>query len=295
MSPDLPILPAPPRADRGEMFRIALNLTLFSALAAAILGGVWLATERYAAAARLAGEKRAIGELLGLGESAEVTEVEQFMAAAAREVVYRAHAYGDDAGPVRTVTFSFEGELRGREDLAAPAAAPAGEGAEAALEPLGRMFVARQDGALAGFVVEGEARGYKNRIRFFVALDSAFQVAGVRVLEHEEDPGLGAEIATPWFEGQYIGRSAGDVAKLTVTKDPMPEDWRAALAGLARTPVADWRAKHGALLAREGPKPIYAVTGATISSKAVTDGVKATVDHFRRRWQLLAPYLEDRP
>jgi Na+-translocating ferredoxin:NAD+ oxidoreductase RnfG subunit len=33
------------------------------------------------------------------------------------------------------------------------------------------------------------------------------------------------------------------------------------------------------------------VTGATISSRALTDGVRTTVDHFRRRWALIAPQL----
>ncbi len=147
--------------------------------------------------------------------------------------------------------------------------APLAEG----LVPLGRMFVAKRAGIPAGFVVEGESRGFKKRIRLFVALRPDFSIADMRVIEHEEDPGLGAEVATPWFRGQFTGRTAAEVAKLDVTKDPMPEDWRAAL------------------LARERAKPIYAVTGATISSRAVTDGVRATVDHFRRRWALLEPHL----
>lgn len=113
----------------------------------------------------------------------------------------------------------------------------------------------------------------------------------MRVLEHEEDPGLGAEVATPAFQGQFLGRAAAGLAALAVTRDPMPEDWRAALATLARTPVERWREYHAALLAREQARPIYAVTGATISSRALTDGVRETVDHFQRRWALLGPYL----
>lgn len=78
---------------------------------------------------------------------------------------------------------------------------------------------------------------------------------------------------------------------LDVTRDPMPEDWRTALDALERTPRGEWRARESALLARENGRPIYAVTGATISSRAVTDGVRATVDHFRRRWALIGPEL----
>jgi electron transport complex protein RnfG len=111
------------------------------------------------------------------------------------------------------------------------------------------------------------------------------------VIEHEEDPGLGAEIATPAFQGQFMGRGPADLDAMGVTRDPMPEDWRAALATLGRTPVPAWRRRHAALLARERSQPVHAVTGATISSRALTDGVRETVDHFRRRWELLAPQL----
>ena len=158
--------------------------------------------------------------------------------------------------------------------------------------PLGKLYVTRREGRLVGFVVEGSARGYKNRIRFLVGLTREFEIAGVRVVEHEEDPGLGAEVATAAFDGQFMARPAEAVATLDVTRDPMPEDWRAALAQLSRTPAAQWRGQHATLIARERARRIYAVTGATISSRALTDGVRVTVDHFRRRWALIEPYLE---
>jgi electron transport complex protein RnfG len=171
---------------------------------------------------------------------------------------------------------------------AAPGAAPI---ATDGLVPLGRLFVAQQQGQPAGFVIEGDSRGYKNRIRFFVALDTSFAIQGVRVVQHEEDPGLGAEIATTWFQGQFLGRSGESVTRLDVTKTPMPEDWRAALNGLGDARTDTWRASNTSLIARESDQPIYAVTGATISSRALTLGVRTTIDHFRRRWALLAPQL----
>jgi Na+-translocating ferredoxin:NAD+ oxidoreductase subunit G len=153
------------------------------------------------------------------------------------------------------------------------------------------VFLASRGGRPAGFVIEGLANGYKNRIRFFVALSAGWEVLGVRVVEHEEDPGLGAEVATPWFQGQFVGRTADEVGALEVTKAPMPEDWRAALLELRRMPVPKWREANAPLVERERAGKIYAVTGATISSRALTDGVRQTVDHFRRRWALLAPHL----
>jgi electron transport complex protein RnfG len=153
------------------------------------------------------------------------------------------------------------------------------------------MFVASRAGRPAGFVVQGETRGYKAAIRLFVAMKPDFEIVDMRVIELQDDPGLGAEVAQPWFRGQYVGRTAEELARLDVTRDPMPEDWKQALVALARR-APDGPARHRELLQRERTRPIYAVTGATISSRAVTEGVRKTVDHFRRRWWLLAPHLE---
>ena len=287
-----------PKADPKVIAGIAMNLVLVCAVSAIVLGGVYVGTERYQREARLAGERSAVSGMLALGAGAEVTEVRQYLDPAKREVRYLAKEYGNESAPTREFVFGLDGSLHtagaGASGAAEPATpAQAAQPAEpAGLEELGRLFVARQDGALAGFVLEGESRGYKNRIRFFVALDSSLAVKGVRVLEHEEDPGLGAEIATPVFRAQFSGRTPDEIASLGVTRDPMPEDWHAALAAYASSTggqaPADWRT----LLERERTKPIYAVTGATISSRALTRGVKGTVDHFRRRWALLAPQLE---
>jgi Na+-translocating ferredoxin:NAD+ oxidoreductase subunit G len=283
---DLVQIEGAPRAktDPREIVRIAINLAMVCAAGAVVLGGIFMGTERVSRAARLAGERNAVGALLALPAGAHVLEVRQFLAAERGEVVYRAGEYGDEKTLPREIVFTLDGAVRSNGPAAS--AAPA-----AGLAPLGRTFVAYANGALAGFVVEGESRGYKNRIRFFVALDSAFVVQGVRVVEHEEDPGLGAEVATGWFQAQFTGRTADQVAALDVTRDPMPEDWRAALGTLAGEGPVAWRAKHAGLLAREHARPVYAVTGATISSRALTRGVRTTVEHFRRRWALLAPQL----
>jgi electron transport complex protein RnfG len=274
-----------PKADPAVITRIAVNLAIVCALGAVVLGAVFLGTERVARAARLDGERRAVSALLALPAGARVLEVSQFLAPDRGEVVYRAREYGDEESRPREIVFTFAGDLVS-SGTAKSASAPK------TLAPVGRIFIASANGTLAGFVIEGGSRGYKNRIRFFVALDSAFVVQGVRVVEHEEDPGLGA---TGWFQAQYVGRSADQVASLDVTRDPMPEDWRAALDLVAGEGVPAWRAKHANLLAREHAKPVYAVTGATISSRALTAGVRTTVDHFRRRWALLAPQLGGRP
>ena len=267
----------------SELWRIILSMTVTCALSAVVLGGIYIATERYAEEARVRGERRAVTELLNLSEDAKVLEIRQYLTPARDAVVYRLPGEGTAGG--RELVFALDGTLTREGMLSAAAPTPRD------LHSLGRIFVAMKDGAPAGFVAEGETRGYKNRIRFFVALTGDWTIAGVRVVEHEEDPGLGAEVATGWFQGQYVGRPIGAVPRLDVTRDPMPEDWRAALRARARTDASAWTTKYGPLEARESEKPIYAVTGATISSRALTDGVRATILHFRRRWELLGPHV----
>lgn len=265
----------------AEIRRIVVSMTVACAIGAAILGGVYLATDRYAEAAKARGERNAVTELLGLGPDAVVLEIDQALAPDGNEVAYRTVP---GAGRGREAVFSLDGALV-REGEAPEGAARDG------WKPLGRLFVATERGVPAGFVTEGETRGYKNRIRFFVGITAGGEVSGVRVLEHEEDPGLGAEVATPWFTGQFAGRTVAAAPRLDVTKDPMPEDWRAALRERGRLAPAAWATRYRGLEARESGKPIYAVTGATISSRALTDGVRATIAHFERRWALVGPRL----
>jgi H+/Na+-translocating ferredoxin:NAD+ oxidoreductase subunit G len=269
-------------AARKEVTTIVASMVMTCAVGAAVLGVVYLVTSAHTEAAQRASEQREVAALLALGPQAEVLEVRQLLAPERRVVIYQVAAAGSEAKPAE-LAFDLDG-------MPVPPAPGPGAAAEK-LVPLGRVFVARQGGLPAGFVVEGTTRGYKNRIRFLVGLDARFEIAGVRVVEHEEDPGLGAEVATRQFTGQFVGRTA-EGAALAVTRDPMPEDWRAALSELRRMAVAPWRGRHQDLLARERGKPIYAVTGATISSRALADGVRVTVERFRTRWQRLAPYLD---
>lgn len=271
---------------RKEIATIVLSMVVTCALGAAILGGVYVATSRHSEEARRARETREVADLLALDPGVSVTQIDQLLDAGRREVLYRVSPAG--GGRPLELRFDFDGA-----PVASPAAAATAgpAGSTERLVPLGRLFVARRGGTPAGFVVEGTTQGYKSRIRFLVGLRPDFEIAGVRVVEHEEDPGLGAEIATPEFSGQFIGRTPTP-ATLAVTRDPLPEDWRAALTELRRLPAREWRPRHGALVARESVRPIHAVTGATISSRALADGVRVTLERFRSRWERIAPYLE---
>lgn len=81
--------------------------------------------------------------------------------------------------------------------------------------------------------------GYGGHIVVKVGFDNELKVKGVRILEHTETPGLGAKITEMWFLKQFTGKSGNELYLKKYHK--------------------------------EGT--IDAVTGATISSKAVSEGI----------------------
>jgi electron transport complex protein RnfG len=109
-------------------------------------------------------------------------------------------------------------------------------------------YEAIDNGKTIGYCIRATGHGYAGFIRMLVGIDKEGVIRGVEILEHQETPGLGARIVeikpgekTPWFLRQYIGKPAKDI---------------------------------------EVRKNIDAITGATITSRAVTDAVRKAVDEF---------------
>ena len=90
----------------------------------------------------------------------------------------------------------------------------------------------------AGYVVTVLSKGYGGDITVMVGLDAAGAVTGIQLTSHNETPGLGAKAAENDFLSQYTGKTAG---ALEAVKGAASND-----------------------------SQIAAITGATISSKAVT-------------------------
>ena len=99
-----------------------------------------------------------------------------------------------------------------------------------------------------------------------LAIDPAFTLLGLEVMEHEEDPGLGGEIVQDYFKGQFTGKDFATIKNIKVAKLPLPDDYQQALeaekSGLNEAEVARIRALYS-------DKDIYALTGATISSRSL--------------------------
>lgn len=103
------------------------------------------------------------------------------------------------------------------------------------------FYVAMAEGRVLGYAVEDVVAGKWGPIHYLLTLDPAGRVTDVSVLEYRER--RGKPVAEKRFWGQFLGKSAGDPIKLQ-------ED-------------------------------IRGITGATISSKGVTNGIRKLVHIFR--------------
>lgn len=140
-------------------------------------------------------------------------------------------------------------------------------------------------GEVNGYAFPLSARGYAGEIRAIAAIDTAGTVLGVTVLRHNESPGLGARITetaesrylwqvfqrssqadrTPWFLEQFVGLDLDQ----RIGVETHPVDWYA----LGPSERARLRQSNA----------VSAVTGATVSSRALVRGLETTVYPALRR------------
>jgi len=110
------------------------------------------------------------------------------------------------------------------------------------------VFEARKGNDRLGWVVKTNGQGYADKIELLLGLDpKAEKITGVFVLEQKETPGLGNKIVTDEWRGQFTRK--GTNQPIVVVKG----------------------GKAGA------ENEINAVTGATISSRSVTDIINTAV------------------
>lgn len=147
-----------------------------------------------------------------------------------------------------------------------------------------QTIVVTENGQRQAYLLPGEFPGFKTFIKVILAVDPAFAMLGLEVMEHEEDPGLGGEIIQDYFKNQFRGKSFESLKKLDVVKVPLPDEYLRALEadkyGVSAEDVARIEEQYK-------DKDIYALTGATISSRSVTNGVKGIVKKFAYRVSIL--------
>ncbi len=292
-----------------DILKITASLTIVCLAAASILGFVYAKTERLRKENEARQTKETVQSLLGYGAGTKIPNDLKIFD------VYR-YVITDSKGttvlgyllPLKEKGFGLvEIDLSGEPDKIIPISASAAELAEkgtrdAAIEkalPKGSkatytetLSIADLGGKRLGYVIPGVTQGFKTFIKMMVSLDPELAVTGVAIISSEEDPGLGAGIEHRYFRNQFVGKTLEVLKTLKVIKEPLPADYLSVLEPekakqehLTPDQIRDTKKKYA-------KQNIYALTGATISSRAVTRGVKSTVRKFAYRIGILTDALK---
>ena len=147
-------------------------------------------------------------------------------------------------------------------------------------------------GKRLAYLLPGEFPGFKTFVSVMLALDPSFKILGLEIMENEEDPGLGGEIVQEYFKNQFRDKELKKVKELKVVKKPLPEEYKNYLETKKREKGAFSKEEIDEIRSKYKEKDIYALTGATISSRAVTKGVKGMVKKFAYRIKILDGVIE---
>jgi len=113
-------------------------------------------------------------------------------------------------------------------------------------EEVEEVYIATRGGKLIGYAISVSPKGYGGIINMMVGVTKDGVVEGVKILTHSETPGLGANASEPSFMNQFKEKSKA----IKVVKGANPSD-----------------------------DEISAITGATITAQAITDGVNMALDY----------------
>ncbi|WP_250673761.1 RnfABCDGE type electron transport complex subunit G [Paraclostridium ghonii] len=114
------------------------------------------------------------------------------------------------------------------------------------------IYQGEKDGEVVGYTIKTAPRGYGGNVEVMVGISSDGKISGVKIGNHSETPGLGSKAAEPAFKDQYNGKSVE--TSLNVVKGNASNE-----------------------------NDIVAISGATITSKAVTAGVNAAMDVYKQK------------
>lgn len=140
------------------------------------------------------------------------------------------------------------------------------------------------------YAFEAEKGGYSGVIRSIVAVDETMKLLGISIVQQSETPGLGArakEIASSdTFISHFFGSGSRDAA--AASDQPARSWFEAQFAGIDAgkqigiMKKGEWRAENTALRQELLEKnSVSALTGATITTKAVIAGIEIGISRLR--------------
>ena len=104
------------------------------------------------------------------------------------------------------------------------------------------IYIIYQDSEIIGYAFLATGKGYGGKINILVGVDENFAIEDVVIISNTETPGLGSKITESSFTDQFKGMATEDVA-----------------------------------LKKDGGE-VDAITGATISSKAVVEAIRKAME-----------------
>ncbi|HHV96197.1 MAG TPA: RnfABCDGE type electron transport complex subunit G [Clostridiaceae bacterium] len=121
-------------------------------------------------------------------------------------------------------------------------------GDNADLEIVKAVYEGKKDDETVGYVYSVTNKGYGGDINLIIGINAAGTITGVKVVEHSETAGLGSKVAEEDFLSQFKGITPQSNLKIVLNK------------------------------ANGKDEEIVAVSGATISSKAVMAAVQSALN-----------------
>ena len=109
-----------------------------------------------------------------------------------------------------------------------------------------------KDGQVIGYTIKTSSKGYGGAIELMVGISKDGKITGVEIGNHSETPGLGSKATEPIFKNQYVDKDVSN--SLLVVKGSTNND-----------------------------NEISAISGATITSNGVTNGVNAAMKIYNEK------------
>jgi len=293
-----------------EIIKITVGLTLTCLIAAAIMGGVFIVTAKAKKHNEYVNFQENMLKLLGFDQNNPAPESLQ-LCTVFRYLIYQADKTSlgymlpiqnkdtDDKISYQLILVSIQGTFVAKYDLdISPTQANDGKDRAKAISAVlteentkiafaDQFIVAKNGDKRLAYLLPGKSPGFKTHINFMMALNASYSIVGLQILEHQEDPGLGAEIEQEYFKNQFTGKDVERLKTLKVIKEPLPDEQLKFLERHKWASDEFTSDEIEALQKKYQPKDICAITGATISTVAVVNGVKNVATKFVYRVKVL--------
>lgn len=111
------------------------------------------------------------------------------------------------------------------------------------------VYVGKSGDSISGYTIKSKSNGFGGKLEILTGISSDGKITGMKVLKHTETPGLGANAEKDSFQSKFVGKNSTD--KVQINKLEPQKD-----------------------------SEVQAITGATITSKAVALAVNESLNYF---------------